>query len=85
MGVGSSLKSPLCTTRPSGVSKATPAPCGMQWETGTSMKRNGPCCTHSLTATGRRSTCRPASSTRLRASSMVSGVPYTGTGTAASR
>ena len=75
IGVGSSLKSPECTTSPSGVSKATAAASGTEWLTGTRRNRRDPCSTHEPNGTGRRSTSTPSSSHLPRASSSERAVP----------
>ncbi len=75
IGVGSSLKSPECSTIPSGVSKATAAASGTEWLTGMNEKPNGPCLRHSPNATGWSWVVIPSSSMRPRASSSDSLVP----------
>ncbi len=78
-GVGSSLKSPECSTIPSGVSKAMAAACGTEWLTLISWKRKGPRLTQRSNSTGWKSGVTPSSSTRPLASSRERRVPYTGT------
>ena len=73
------MKSPLWTMSPSGVSKAMPAPWGIEWDTGISMNRKGPCSVHTPVSTAVRSASMPASSSRERANAIASAVPYTGT------
>ncbi len=75
IGVGSSLKSPEWTISPSSVSNTTPVACGTLWATATRAKRNGPCSIHSPGLTALKSAEMFSSSTLLRASSTVSGVP----------
>ncbi len=73
IGEPSSLKSPLCTIRPAGVSMTSAALSGIEWLTGTNCTRNGPV----STTAGRGSTIRsastgwPFSSSFIRASAPV--------------
>ncbi len=60
---------------PSGVSKAIPAPWGMECDTGTNMNLKGPCSVQVPVGIGRMSASIPASSMRLEASATASGVP----------
>ncbi len=64
IGVGSSLKSPECNSRPSGVSNRTLAACGTECVTGMSWNRNGAWSTHRSGSTRRNSAVTPISSAR---------------------
>ena len=63
-GWGSILKSPLWTTRPTGVSTPRPKPSGMEWQTGKKWKVMSPRVTASRGSTGQSSTQSSSSCSR---------------------
>ena len=66
-GLPSSLKSPVCTTRPAGVSMMSAELSGIEWLTGTNCTRNGP----TSIAFGRGSTTRIMSAARPASSIFI--------------
>ena len=76
MGVGSILKSPLCTISPAGVEIASATESGVEWVTRIGSTPNGPSSKRRRgSIVFMRAPIRPSSSRRRRAKASVTAVP----------